>query len=538
MPEEIIVRKIVIDADQAVDTMQEVEQSTDKVTESTAGLETQLDALPGPLGQATAGVKKFGKSFKALLANPIVLLIAAIVAALARLFKAFTKTTAGADKMKEIMSGVSATIEVLTERAAKLFKALGQIVRGNFKEGFAEMGDAVRGVGDEIKEATRAAIEYERQVRRVYEAETNLIVADAERRKQIAELRFISRDLTKSYEERIDALERAAAVETEGLEEAVELQRAKVQLLQTEIANTPETLRTREQARALAEAEVALTDLQTQSLERQKGLLDEVNAIRNEQRAAVTAAAAEEKAKKDAEEKAAADRRKAESDARKEQAELDRQFEEDMAAEMLAFEKEQADKQKAIQDELTANMIANAEKEIAAQVFAEQEKLAARQMGVQAGDAILADGFAALAGFLGQGTKLAKGIAIADATRGAIMGAIQAYQSTAAIPIVGPVLAPIAAGATLAAGMANVKKIASVSDPVSGAGGSVPSVSLARPSSTVDSRNLVNAEQGIPTQVQIQQSSAQKEPVKTYVVESEVTAKQDIERERQREATL
>jgi hypothetical protein len=71
------------------------------------------------------------------------------------------------------------------------------------------------------------------------------------------------------------------------LEEAVELQRAKVELINTEIANTPETLRTREQARTLAEAEVALLDLQTQSIERQKGLLDEVNAIRNEQKAKV-----------------------------------------------------------------------------------------------------------------------------------------------------------------------------------------------------------------------------------------------------------
>jgi hypothetical protein len=537
MPEEVVVRKVDIQTEEAVESMQALDESTEKVAESNKKLESGLEALPGPLGKVQQGLKGLQKGFKALLANPIVLLIAAIVAALAALFKAFTKTQAGADKMKEVMSAVSATIEVLTERAAKLFKALGQIVRGNFKEGFQQMGDAVKGVGDEIKEATRAAMEYERAVRRVFEAETNLITADAERRKQISELRFISRDLTKSYEERIGALEKAAEIETAGLEEAVELQRAKVELINTEIANTPETLRTREQARTLAEAEVALLDLQTQSIERQKGLLDEVNAIRNEQKSKVDAAAAEEKARQAEADKAAFDKRKAESDARKEQAELDRMFEEDMAAEQLAFETEQAAKQKAIQDEVTANFMANAEKELAAVVLAEQEKLAAKQLGVQAGNAILGDGFAALGSFLAEGTKLQKGIQIADGTRAAIMGAIQAYQSTAAIPIVGPVLAPIAAGAALAAGMGGVRKMAQVSDPVSG-GGSVPSVSLPRPAAGVNAMNLVNADQGIPTEVQITQDSSQRGPTKTYVVQSDVTAEQDIERQRQREASL
>jgi len=538
MPEEIVVRKIDIQTDEAVESMEALDASTEAATESTAKMESQLEALPGPLGKVQQGLKGLQKGFKALLANPIVLLIAAIVAALAAMFKAFTKTTAGADKMKDVMSAVSATIDVLTERAAKLFKALGQIVRGNFKEGFQQMGDAVKGVGDEIKEATRAAIEYEKAVRRVYQLETDLITQDAERRKQISELRFISRDLTKSYEERIGALEQAAAIEVEGLEEAVALQRAKVELIQTEIANTPETLRTREQARTLAEAEVALLDLQTQSIERQKGLLDEVNAIRTEQKGKVDAAIAEEKARQAEADKAAADRRKLESDARKEQAELDRQFQEDMAAEALARERELADKQKAINDELTNSLIANAEKELAAVIAAEEEKIAIRQGSLNASNAILGDGFAALAGFLGEGSKLARGIAIADGTRAAIMGAIQAYQSAAAIPVVGFALGPIAGAAALAAGMANVKKIASTPSPLGGSGGSVPSVSLARPSGSINAQNLVNADQSIPSQVEIVQDSSQREPVKTYVVQSDVTAKQDIERERQRQATL
>ena len=536
MPEEIIVRKIEVDTSEAVESMDALDQSTESATQSTEKMESQLESLPGPLGKVQQGLKGLQKGFKALLANPIVLLIAAIVAALAAMFKAFTKTTAGADKMKDVMSGLSAIIDVLTERAAKLFKALGQIVRGNFKEGFQQMGDAVKGVGDELREATRAAIEYEKAVRAVFVAE--LITQDAERRKQIAELRLQSKDRTLDINIRIKALEQANAIEQDGLEAAVDLQRQKVELIQTEIANTPETMRTREQSRVLAEAEVALLDMQTASIERQKGLLEEVSTLKAEEQAKVDAQIAKEEAAAAEAEKRRLENFKLASDERKSQAELDFQFQQDMAAESLALEKEMAAEQKVINDEQTAHFVANAEKELQAIIDAENEKIAIRQGTMMATNAILGDGFAAVAGFLKEGSKAQKGIQIADGTRAAIMGAIQAFQATAAIPVVGPILAPIAAGAALAVGMANVKKMASVSDPLGGGGGAVPSVSLARPSGGIDARSLVNAEQGIPQQVEISQSSAQRDPVKSYVVQSEVTAAQDIERERQREATL
>ncbi|HEY3403901.1 MAG TPA: hypothetical protein VGK59_10970 [Ohtaekwangia sp.] len=58
-----------------------------------------------------------------------------------------------------------------------------------------------------------------------------------------------------------------------------------------------------------------------------------------------------------------------------------------------------------------------------------------------------------------QGTAQYKAFATAQAVVSTIQGAINAYTSASAIPIVGSVLAPIAAAAALAAGMAQVKKI-------------------------------------------------------------------------------
>lgn len=62
---------------------------------------------------------------------------------------------------------------------------------------------------------------------------------------------------------------------------------------------------------------------------------------------------------------------------------------------------------------------------------------------------------------LGEGNKMYKAFAIANAIMNTYQGAVAAFQSAAAIPIVGWVAAPIAAAAAVAAGLANVAKIRS-----------------------------------------------------------------------------
>ncbi|HDD1919571.1 TPA: SHOCT domain-containing protein [Salmonella enterica subsp. enterica serovar Enteritidis] len=62
---------------------------------------------------------------------------------------------------------------------------------------------------------------------------------------------------------------------------------------------------------------------------------------------------------------------------------------------------------------------------------------------------------------LGEASTAYKAFAIAQATIATYTSAIEAYKSTAAIPVVGPFLAPVAAAAAVAAGLANVGKIRS-----------------------------------------------------------------------------
>ena len=76
-----------------------VDNGVSNVNKEVLSIGDSFDALGSPLASAKAGVANLGKGFKALLANPIVLVVAAIVAGITALYKAFTRTEDGANKM-------------------------------------------------------------------------------------------------------------------------------------------------------------------------------------------------------------------------------------------------------------------------------------------------------------------------------------------------------------------------------------------------------------------------------------------------------
>lgn len=80
-----------------------------------------------------------------------------------------------------------------------------------------------------------------------------------------------------------------------------------------------------------------------------------------------------------------------------------------------------------------------------------------------------------IAANLEEGSKAAKGVAIAQTTIATAQSAVEAFKSTAGIPIVGPVLAPIAAAAAVAFGVAQIRKIASTPESTTGGGGGAAS---------------------------------------------------------------
>lgn len=93
-----------------------------------------LAAAPGPIGQAGAAVKAFDGALKFLAANPIIGVIAAIVAAFFAMKKALEQTAEGQAVLSEATTAfnnvLAPLLKLVTAVAIPVFKALGSILNG------------------------------------------------------------------------------------------------------------------------------------------------------------------------------------------------------------------------------------------------------------------------------------------------------------------------------------------------------------------------------------------------------------------------
>jgi len=186
---------------------------------------------------------------------------------------------------------------------------------------------------------------------------------------------------------------------------------------------------------------------------------------------------------------------------------------------------------KALEDADTANKKENAK----SQEEIEKQKQQARQQWLAAG----ANTLKQAASLLGESTDAGKAAAIAAATIETYQAAVSSYNSLSGIPIVGPALGAVAAGVAVASGIANVKKILAVKTPKGGGGGAAPSVAGAgggaaggaAPQFNVVGNSGVNQLAGI-------MATNEQTPVKAYVVPSDVTTGQSLDRNIIRNASL
>lgn len=131
-----------------------------------------------------------------------------------------------------------------------------------------------------------------------------------------------------------------------------------------------------------------------------------------------------------------------------------------------------------------------------------------------------------------EGSALAKGVAVAQTTIDTYKGATAAYSSMSAIPIVGPALGAVAAGLVVASGIANVKKILATK-PIEKSAPSGGGASVAAP--VAPSFNLV---QGTGSNQIAESLATERQPLQAYVVASNVTSAQELDRNAINEASI
>jgi tetrahydromethanopterin S-methyltransferase subunit B len=336
----------VLAVDELNKALKETNKNTDNLNEAVeAGTESLDKFTKGGVSAMKGlykGVQTAVGSMKTLKGAIIATGIGALVAVVGSLAAYFTKTEEGGDKLNVIMSAMGAVISKLTdivfslgekilsvfenpkkalqdfgkllkenltnrvqgllELIPSLGKAIGLVLKGQFKEAGKVAVDAVGKVGlgvenvtDKIGAAGKALVDFGKSaaaaaaegarigniLNDVEDAERELLVLRAKANKQIIEARFIADDLTKSTEERVAAVQRASKLEEQVFAKELKAARQKAQALkdQAKLAKPSE-----EALVAIAEAQARVLDLEADSIRRQKKLQSEINSLRNEEK--------------------------------------------------------------------------------------------------------------------------------------------------------------------------------------------------------------------------------------------------------------
>lgn len=199
----------------------------------------------------------------------------------------------------------------------------------------------------------------------------------------------------------------------------------------------------------------------------------------------------------------------------------------------LAMYFDNAEKRMEIEDALTANLEKQAKLRMEAEKKEAKESerlLRERQRAQEAYLSASAQIVGAVGSIMEDGTKAQKGFATAEALINTYAAAQKIFSAYAGVPIPGFAWAQMAAA--IATGLANVKAIWDVdtsgnaSPSASVANGVPPSIASTMPANYT--RNLVGDSE----------LTELNRPVKAYVVQSEVTAEQDINRQREESASF
>lgn len=196
---------------------------TGKAIDVTGGsfgkLKEQMSALPGPLGAAGEGVNKLSAAFKALLANPIVLVITALVGALALLYKAFTNSFEGGEKMEQIFAGIKAAAQALFDNLGHIASAIVKFFSFDFSGAVAEIKGVVSGVADAYNKMSALT----KQAQDLHKEQLKQDVAAADRAEKLAKLREESTDETVPIAKRKAALKELKSIEEAAAKDEIDL---------------------------------------------------------------------------------------------------------------------------------------------------------------------------------------------------------------------------------------------------------------------------------------------------------------------------
>ena len=489
--------------DDLKDSIEDVGKETKNVAEESSEMGNQLDsAAGGAITKFKGLIGTLGgviKSMKTLRGAIIATGIGALILAIGAVGAAFTNSEEGQNKFSKIMMQIGVVTGNVIDILANLGKGILSLTKifsdptaalQGFKDGIGDAVNGIKNFNEETKKEIKLAGELADQYAEADRAERALLVARSKANRDRAELleKAIDKENFTTVQ-RIKFLEEAGALEEKITNQEIQAARLRFKAKQQEntlSGSTKEDLLEEEQLRA------RLIDLETAKLTKAKEVTSQIIALKAEEAAALKAIRDQEAAEikeaqdiKDAKDKERDDR--------------------------IAKEKADA-KQKADQ----AEAVAKKEKEDA--------EAAALDLAASQRDNTLN----AIINLAGEGSKVGKAAALAQATISGIQGVQAAFTTASASPITVafPAYPFVQAGIAGAFALKTIKSIVSSKKPSSsssgGGGGAAPSASQP------PSFNVV----GMSETNQLAQAIGEdnKKPVKAFVVSGDVSTAQSLDR--------
>ncbi len=349
--------QINVNDSQATKSLDNVKKSTEKVTDSQKDLNKEqsqsLDNM-GAFGVTLGGVKSaFAKViptakalFGSIKAGLISTGIGAFVVLFGSLISYFTSTQEGADKLQVAFKSVGTAVDVIRDRISGFGKAVSQFFSGDFAGAMETTKGLVSGIGEEIKNEVAAITEITKRIQELRDVERDFGVERAKTNQEIAKARLLAEDENLTLQDRIKHLETANRLELQTTQDAIKLAEEKLELKRREV-DLGESMA--EDLDEVAQLEIELINLQTQSFSTQKRLATGMETLKTELRT-------EEKAREDARLKAIQEEEKAKA----------KQLEDDKKAqeERLKLEEEESKKRQELRAKRLADSQALAQAEI------------------------------------------------------------------------------------------------------------------------------------------------------------------------------
>lgn len=197
----------------------ELKQVSKGFAEATQGMQG-MTAAQRVSTVATAGLSAAMKVLKIAIISTGV---GALVVALGSLVAYLTRTQKGTEALSKGFAQLKAAVDVILDRVAKFGESLFKVFSGDFKGAWDSLKATFSGFGEELVNETKQAGALRDELNKIEKEEAKLNARRAAEKVQIAELKRIADDTTKSTNERVSAARKALDIEKNTAKELNEL---------------------------------------------------------------------------------------------------------------------------------------------------------------------------------------------------------------------------------------------------------------------------------------------------------------------------